>query len=735
LKPERAAPKFDPLPQVAKIQRKEVQMTSKKLVLPTIVIAIVSTLTACGGGSASTRTAPPPALSIALQTGLPTSLGVSTGLQIAANVSNDPGNAGVDWTVTCGSSDCGSFSAAHTAGGTATTYTSPAVVPAAGSVLVTATSTKNSAQKASATFAIEPSPIAVSFRTAPPASMFTSGTASITANLANDTNNGGVDWTVSCGSSDCGSFSPAHTASGSATTYTAPVAIPTGGSVTIAATSTDDNTKSATAAVTLSVPITAYNQLLNGTYVFEISGSARASNPYQVGGVIVADGNGNITGGEQVYKDRNGAVFGNIESGTTYSFGTDGRGTISLHTSSPSIGVGGNETLGAVIVSSSKILITEFDVSATGRGSMDLQTAVNPLNGGYAFVIGGNSQTVFGGVFNVDNNPATGDISGAGSVADFDAHPTINHGILSGSVTAPDSLGQVTITTTTSFSQVTMTGYIVDDSHIKLIETDSSASSGGIAIAQGASTGTYTDNSALSGNLVYGLVGGCLTGTGGTAIAGTMTADGAGGLTGFMDLNHGTSTVTSHTMTGTYSADISGTGRISAATNLGTATGPNLIIYLTQPSLPALVMETDVSSGATGSASIQAAGPYSFNGSYGLDFSAFSGPESDGTAKIAADGGGAFSGTADVNSTLTNTPASGLPFTGIFNPDPSGRFQTTVTLNNGMAYSAAFYFIDSTQGFLIENDNQAVTFGEFHSQRSLDIAARRANLKLRAKAK
>ena len=140
-------------------------------------------------------------------------------------------------------------------------------------------------------------------------------------------------------------------------------------------------------------------------------------------------------------------------------------------------------------------------------------------------------------------------------------------------------------------------------------------------------------------------------------------------------------------------------------------------------------METDVSSGATGSASIQAAGPYSFNGSYGLDFSAFSGPESDGTAKIAADGGGAFSGTADVNSTLTNTPASGLPFTGIFNPDPSGRFQTTVTLNNGMAYSAAFYFIDSTQGFLIENDNKAVTFGEFHSQQSLDIAARRAKPK------
>jgi hypothetical protein len=700
-------------------------MISTKPALLVVVIAIVSTLIACGGGSGSSAPATP-FISVALQANLPKSIGVNTGIQMTATVTNDSSNGGVDWTVTCGSSDCGNFSATHTASGTATTYTTPATTPNGGTVVVTASSTKNPARTATDTLTIASAPISVSLQTAPPASLFAGGTTSIAANVANDSG-GGADWTVTCGSDDCGSFSPAHTSSGTATIYTAPATVPTGGTVMIAATSTADTTKSATAAITISVPVTAYNQMLNGAYVFEISGAARTANPYHIAGVINADGNGNITGGTQVYKDRNGTVFGAIESGTLYTFGTDGRGTIVLHLSIPSVGVGGNEMLGAVVISPSKVLITEFDSSASGRGSMDLQAAVHPLNGGYAFVVGSNYEPVFGGVFNVDNNPATGDISGAGSVSDYDSAAVVTSGTLSGSVTVPDVNGQVTITTNTSNGNFTLTGFIVDDSHIKLIETDNSGRNGGVAIAQSSYTGTYTGNSALSGNLVYGVLGGYEGSDAGTAIAGTLTADGAGNLNGFMDLNHGTTIVTSSAMTGSYSVDGSGAGRISATTTLGTAIGPNFVMYLTQPNLPALIMETDSHSGATGFAMVQAAGPYSFSGTYGLDFTSLAGPESDGSAAIVADGIGAFAGAADVNTTLTNTPLSSLPFMGTFTPDPSGRFQTTVTLNHGIPYGAVFYFIDSTQGFMIENDNQAVTFGEFYVQQQLDPHVRRGN--------
>ncbi len=514
-------------------------MTIKKSALLLISLAIISTLVACGGSS-PTPPAPPAVISVSLSSGLPTSLGVSTGQQITATVTNDSTNAGVDWTVTCGSNDCGVFSATHTASGTVTTYTSPATVPTGGTVTVTATSTKNSTKTASATFTIAAAAaISVAFQATPPTSLAPSGTTSITANVTNDVANAGVDWTVTCGSNDCGSFNPTHTASGAATTYTAPAAVPTGATVTITATSTTDNTKSATAGITIAIPITSYNQLLNGTYAFEISGALTSFNVYQVGGVITADGNGNITGGEQVYNDGNSSVSGTILSGT-YTFGPDGRGTIILTTSNSGIAVAGVETLGAVVISGSQTLITEFDASATARGSMDLQTAVNPLTGGYAFVMGSNFPTVFGGVFNVDNNPTTGTISGAGSVADIDTFGEIDNGPLTGSVSVPDFFGQVTITINTDFGTgITMSGFIVDDSHIKLVETDFTSISGGVAVAQGASTGTYADDSAFSGNFVYGIFGQCDRGNGGTAIAGSLTADGAGNLTGLMDASFG----------------------------------------------------------------------------------------------------------------------------------------------------------------------------------------------------
>src|SRR5215469_16294237 len=48
----------------------------------------------------------------------------------------------------------------------------------------------------------------------------------ITATVANDSNNQGVTWTVSCSTSSCGSVSPTSTASGASTTYTAPTSDP-----------------------------------------------------------------------------------------------------------------------------------------------------------------------------------------------------------------------------------------------------------------------------------------------------------------------------------------------------------------------------------------------------------------------------------------------------------------------------------------------------------------------------
>ena len=72
-------------------------------------------------------------------------------------------------------------------------------------------------------------PITVQLAPAPPASLEVSTSTQLAAQLVNDTAAAGVDWSVTCTSSDCGSIAPAHTASGGATTYTAPATVPTGG--------------------------------------------------------------------------------------------------------------------------------------------------------------------------------------------------------------------------------------------------------------------------------------------------------------------------------------------------------------------------------------------------------------------------------------------------------------------------------------------------------------------------
>jgi hypothetical protein len=60
-------------------------------------------------------------------------------------------NAGVDWSVTCGSAGaCGSFNPTHTASGSPTTYTAPSAVPFGNAVTVSATSTADKTESASA---------------------------------------------------------------------------------------------------------------------------------------------------------------------------------------------------------------------------------------------------------------------------------------------------------------------------------------------------------------------------------------------------------------------------------------------------------------------------------------------------------------------------------------------------------------------------------------------------------
>jgi hypothetical protein len=74
------------------------------------------------------------------------------------------------------------------------------------------------------------------------------GTASVSATVSNDSAHAGVVWSCTPANA-CGSFIPSSTASGTATIYTAPATVPTGGQVTITAKSVTDNSKSASSSL------------------------------------------------------------------------------------------------------------------------------------------------------------------------------------------------------------------------------------------------------------------------------------------------------------------------------------------------------------------------------------------------------------------------------------------------------------------------------------------------------
>jgi hypothetical protein len=138
---------------------------------------------------------------------------------------NEKVNAGVDWTLTCGGSPlappvpggtsvgCGTVLPFHTASGVPATYTAPSLIPVGTTVTITATVTSDPSQSSAVALTIANLPVVVSIPSVP-TSMAVSATARLSASLTNDTNEAGAKWTVSCGSSDCGSFNPVQTAGG-----------------------------------------------------------------------------------------------------------------------------------------------------------------------------------------------------------------------------------------------------------------------------------------------------------------------------------------------------------------------------------------------------------------------------------------------------------------------------------------------------------------------------------------
>ena len=582
--------------------------------------------------------------------------------------------------------------------------------------------------------------VSISFQPSPPTTVSIGASTAITAVVSNDSTTAGVDWALLCPSqANCGKLSSLHTASGASVTYTPPSAI-SGNSqtFTIQGFATADHTKN----VVTSLAVTGFASILKGSYVFATKGED-INSVFQLAGVITMDGNGKITSGEQTHVDRLGAISDPITGGS-YFIGPDGRGTLTINTADQNIGQAGIENLSLVVLDNSRALIQTFDdpnlvpSNEASSGTLDLQTSTASPTGGYAFVVGGidvgSAPLSVGGVLNIDS-PNT--ISGNGSVADEnDANSgLVASNSVSGTLTGPDGMGSLKLSLNAGFApSVQFTGYVVDASHIELIETDVDGTgagfgcTSGIAVGQGASTGTFTSNGAFAGSYVFKILGQDPSwNPSSLASLGEFTADASGNVsTGYNDevlagisaLN-GTTFALSDSFTGTYSLDLlHGTGRVdSTITYTSNGPGPELIFYLTGNGNPPLVLDADSNSlgtgisVGTGTAYPSAAPPSSFSGPFGVAFVQSSGSsiENDATGQATINSStNTLAGFIDTTQTTSPNPDAKL--TGTF-LSPTSRFSGTLT--NGFfttpntTISVAFYPVDANKLFFIETDFSA----------------------------
>jgi hypothetical protein len=206
-------------------------------------------------GAQSAPPAPSPvSVSVAPATAL---MQPGQGMSFTATVTNDSANKGVTWALSgagCSGAACGSVSSASSASGAPITYTAPASIPS-GTVALTATSVADGTKSAGATITITASPAIVVVVSPMTVSVAPGGaTQPFTATLQNDSQNKGVNWTLSgtsCNGAACGTVTPSSSASGAAVTYTSPA---NAGTVTLTATSVSNNSVSAAATITLTSP-------------------------------------------------------------------------------------------------------------------------------------------------------------------------------------------------------------------------------------------------------------------------------------------------------------------------------------------------------------------------------------------------------------------------------------------------------------------------------------------------
>jgi len=455
------------------------------------------------------------------------------------------------------------------------------------------------------------------------------------------------------------------------------------------------------------------NSDLSGTYAFSALGVDAGGAPFALGGDLVANGTGGITGGALDLNDASlpSPFPGLTITGGKYSVTADGRGQATLNTSQGSV------TLDFVLMSSSHALITRYDGNGTGSGSMDLSSVATQaqLAGSYAFSLAGidsaGAPLATVGSFTLD---ASGNVTSG--VEDFNDQGfaylalTLSGTVTLGSGNAPGTatLTAVTSTNSSPFGTTTFDVYAVDATHLKFVEKDvAPILTGDVFTQQGASLPS-------SASVLAFTMGGGVSAP--VAVGGLMSIDGAGTVTtGSLDINdNGTTSTTPLTFSGTYAASGSVGGRtLFNLTNFPVAT--QFVAYPTT-SGGTQMLESDSLGLLGGTAYLQTSTAFSPSDGYGMNLTAINIGgltgffEEDDIAEFTTTSTG-FSGLTDINDEGSLSFNQRLSGTYTLDTPATGR---GIFLSN--AFNGAFYAIDGSHVLFVEMDSNQIGTGSMELQ-------------------
>jgi len=624
------------------------------------VILILLSLSAlmwvsCGGGGGG-GTPPPPAVSITLS---PTSSTVEIGAtaQFTATVHNAT-NTAVTWQV----NDVGGGNATVGTISTAGLYTAPASVPSPADVTVKAIAQADTTKTATATVTIK-----LRITVTPASATVPAGGTQQFSALVEGVANTAVTWQVegvTGGNATVGTISTSGL-------YTAPLAIPAGGTVTVAAVAQADTSKSDSSGVT----IVHSAALLSGRYAFSYTGWDPGL--FYIAGSFLANGTGTITSGVADLNSYD--VFPDITLAGTYSMNADGRAEILLSDS-----LGNEYTLRAVMISPGHLRVIQFDTpatwppdGATGNGVIDKQDPASFSNaaftGGYAFRLDGYgfTQCWMGAVGRMSADGAGNLAAGVMDVNECGVDD--NAVAFTGFYDIDAATGRGTATLDTALGYMDFAFYMVSANKAHLISLDYYPWTLGFAEKQ---TGTFS-NANVTGSYAFFTTGYSQTGL--YYNAGRFAANGAGAVSaGVSDENDGGVTLENLAFTGTYSVAANGRGTGSFTSTRGTSdfsfymVSPSRALFVQQGTFAVATGELDAQSGSFSAGSLA--------GDYGMCLDGY--PDMI-VGQFNATGGGAASGTVDistfdeVNGVFVPTPDEA--FTATYSGTANGRGDFTVS--------------------------------------------------------